>query len=187
MNGGHAAYENDLDKTLSNRMPHRATAGPSPLTGSVFSRGLAFHTLAHSNRDQNRDFWNGTVTETVTNDEGGALSAGRGPVWGPRRWYGHPRLASHKPCVSHGSTGCGSAHNPILDSRASDSSFSSSTFPGAYFRYHQQNPSRTSSRLSMRPSGSATSPSSRSYLFNARIHQSPEALNRCKGTGKRRI
>ena len=152
MKGGPAAYENDLDKTLSNHMPHRATAGPSPSTGSVFSRGLAFHTLAHSNRDQNRDFWNGTVT----NDEGGPLSAGRGPVWGLRRWYAHPRLASHKPCVSHGSTGCGSAHNPILDFRASDSSFSSSTFPGAYFRYHQQNPSRTSSRLSMRPSGSAT-------------------------------
>ncbi len=39
----------------------------------------------------------------------------------------------------------------------------------------------------MRPSGSGTSSSSRWYLFNASIHQSPEPLNRRKGTGNRRI
>ena len=39
----------------------------------------------------------------------------------------------------------------------------------------------------MRPSGSASSPSSRWYLFNATIHPSPEALHRRTGTGNRRI
>ena len=76
--------------TADNIAPRRTTGRIEPSTGSVFSRGLAFHTLAHSNRDQNRDFWNGTVTGTVTKNEGGALSAGRGPAWGPRRWYMHP-------------------------------------------------------------------------------------------------
>jgi len=38
---------------------------------------------------------------------------------------------------SHGSTGCGSAHNPFLVSRASFSNRSSSVSSGAYFRYHQ--------------------------------------------------
>ena len=65
------------------------------------------------------------------------------------------------------------------------------TLPAPNLQAHtsmpQHQPSRNSSRLSMRPSGSATSPSSRWDLFNARIHQSPEALNRRKGKGNRRI
>ena len=59
--------------------------------------------------------------------------------------------------------------------------------PGAYFRYLQKSPFRASSRLSMRSSGSATSPSSLWYLFNANIHPSPGALNRRKGMGNKRI
>jgi len=42
------------------------TGSTSPSMGSVLSRGLVFHTLAPSNRDQNRDSQNGTVTKTVT-------------------------------------------------------------------------------------------------------------------------
>jgi hypothetical protein len=38
---------------------------------------------------------------------------------------------------THGGTGCGSAHKPILASRASFSNPSSTVSPGAYFRYHQ--------------------------------------------------
>ena len=38
---------------------------------------------------------------------------------------------------SHGGTGCGSAHKPILASRASCSSPSSIVSPVAYFLYHQ--------------------------------------------------
>jgi hypothetical protein len=37
---------------------------------------------------------------------------------------------------SHGGTGCGSAHKPILASRAFFSNPSSTVSPGAYFRYH---------------------------------------------------
>ena len=33
--------------------------------GSVLFRGLVFHTLSPSNRDQNRNSQNGTVTKTV--------------------------------------------------------------------------------------------------------------------------
>jgi len=39
---------------------------------------------------------------------------------------------------SHGGAGCESVHNHFFDSRASVSSFSSSAFPGACFRYHQR-------------------------------------------------
>ena len=39
---------------------------------------------------------------------------------------------------SHGGTGLGSAHSPILDSRAAASNRSSIVSPGAYFRYHQR-------------------------------------------------
>jgi len=42
------------------------TESTSPSMGSVLSRGLVCHTLTYSNRDQNRDSQNGTVTETVT-------------------------------------------------------------------------------------------------------------------------
>ena len=56
------------------------------------------------------------------------------------------------------------------------------TLPAPYLQTHtptpQHQPSRTSSRLGIRPSGSATSASSRWYLFNASIQQPPEALNR---------
>src|SRR5437868_13279352 len=45
---------------------------------------------------------------------------------------------------SHGGTGCGSVHNPFWASRASLSKPSSTAFPGAYFRYHQHQPSLTS-------------------------------------------
>jgi hypothetical protein len=41
------------------------TGSTSPSMGSVLSRGLVFHALAPSNRDQNRDSQNGTVTKTV--------------------------------------------------------------------------------------------------------------------------
>ncbi len=44
---------------------------------------------------------------------------------------------------SHGGTGCGSAHSPRLPARASDSNCSNVVFPGAYFRYHQHQPSLT--------------------------------------------
>jgi len=44
---------------------------------------------------------------------------------------------------SHGGTGCGSAHNPFMASRASRSNPSSTLSPGAYFRYHQHQPSST--------------------------------------------
>ena len=47
----------------------------------------------------------------------------------------------------------------------------------------QHQSSRTSSRLGIRPSGNATSASIRWYVFNASIQKSPEALNRCAGTG----
>ena len=42
------------------------TGSTSLSRGSVLSRGLVLHTLAPSNRDQNRDSQNGTVTKTVT-------------------------------------------------------------------------------------------------------------------------
>jgi len=42
------------------------TGSTSPSMGSVLSRGLVCHTLAPSNRDQDRDSRNGTVTKTVT-------------------------------------------------------------------------------------------------------------------------
>jgi len=42
------------------------TGSTSLSRGSVLSRGLVYHTLAPSNRDQNRDSQNGTVTKTVT-------------------------------------------------------------------------------------------------------------------------
>ena len=45
---------------------------------------------------------------------------------------------------SHGGTGCGSTHKPFFASRASFSSPSSTVSPGAYFRYHQHQPSLTS-------------------------------------------
>ena len=45
---------------------------------------------------------------------------------------------------SHGGTGCGSAHKPFFASRASFSNPSSTVSPGAYFRYHQHQPSLTS-------------------------------------------
>src|SRR5580765_2371223 len=45
---------------------------------------------------------------------------------------------------SHGGTGCGSAYNHFLASRASFSNPSSTVFAGAYFRYHQHQPSLTS-------------------------------------------
>ena len=54
-----------LVETLSNSMPHRTTGSTGPSMGSVFSRGLAFHTVVPSNRDQNRNLRIGTVTETV--------------------------------------------------------------------------------------------------------------------------
>jgi hypothetical protein len=41
------------------------TGSTSPSRGSVLSRDLVLHTLTPSNRDKNRDFQNGTVTETV--------------------------------------------------------------------------------------------------------------------------
>ena len=40
------------------------TGSASLSRGSVRSRGLVLHTLAPSNRDQNRNFQNGTVTKT---------------------------------------------------------------------------------------------------------------------------
>jgi hypothetical protein len=45
---------------------------------------------------------------------------------------------------SHGGTGRGSAHNPFRPSRASFSNPSRTVSPGAYFRYHQHQPSRAS-------------------------------------------
>ena len=65
---------------------------------------------------------------------------------------------------SHGGVGCGSTHKPLLNSRASFSSVSSSMFPGAYFRYHQHQPSLTSSWLTLVPSGKSTSAMVRPYL-----------------------
>ena len=44
---------------------------------------------------------------------------------------------------SHGGIGCGSAHNPFSASRASASKPFSTASPGAYFRYHQHQPSFT--------------------------------------------
>lgn len=47
-------------------MGHLHIAGSTSLSmGSVLSRGLVFHAPAPSNRDQIRDFQNGTVTKTV--------------------------------------------------------------------------------------------------------------------------
>ena len=40
-----------------------------------------------------------------------------GPVWEPRHWYSHPRLASHMPCVSHGGTDAGLARSSALKTR----------------------------------------------------------------------
>jgi hypothetical protein len=45
---------------------------------------------------------------------------------------------------SHGGTGCGSTHKPFLASRAFLSNPSSTVSPGAYFLYHQHQPSLTS-------------------------------------------
>jgi hypothetical protein len=42
------------------------TGSLCPSTSSVLSRSLVFHTLAPSDRDQDRDSQNGTVTITVT-------------------------------------------------------------------------------------------------------------------------
>src|SRR5262249_21639056 len=44
----------------------------------------------------------------------------------------------------HGGTDCESAHSPSPAPRARRSSSSRITFPGAYFRYHQHQPSLTS-------------------------------------------
>ena len=44
---------------------------------------------------------------------------------------------------SHGGTGCRSAHNPFCVFLASVSNPSSTVLPGAYFRYHQHQPSLT--------------------------------------------
>jgi hypothetical protein len=65
---------------------------------------------------------------------------------------------------SHGGTGFGSTHKPFLLSRASASKRSSTASPGAYFRYHQHQPSLTSVWLTLVPSDRSTSPSLRSYL-----------------------
>src|SRR5580765_5718025 len=46
---------------------------------------------------------------------------------------------------SHGGTGCGSTHKPLFASLASFSNPSSTVSPGAYSRYHQHQPSLTSS------------------------------------------
>ena len=52
--------------------------------------------------------------------------------------------------------GAALAHKPFFASRASISSVSSSVFPGAYFLYHQHQPSFTSSWLTLVPSGKST-------------------------------
>jgi hypothetical protein len=62
------------------------------------------------------------------------------PVW-RRRIY---RAAAPAFRHSHGGTGCGSAHNPFRPACASFSNPSSIASPGAYFRYHQHQPSLTS-------------------------------------------
>ena len=61
------------------------------------------------------------------------------------------------PGHSHGGTGFGSAHNPFFASRACFSNPSSTVSAGAYFRYHQHQPSLTSSWLTLVPSGRSTS------------------------------
>ena len=48
---------------------------------------------------------------------------------------------------SHGGTGCGSAHRPFFATLASFSNFSSSRSPGAYFLYHQHQPTLTEETL----------------------------------------
>ena len=45
---------------------------------------------------------------------------------------------------SHGEIGAGSAHKPFFASHASFSNPSSTLSPGAYFLYHQHQPSSTS-------------------------------------------
>ena len=115
------------------------------------------------------------------------IENGAAASWAKTESERHALLTGSVFSTPHGGTVCGSAHNPFCPSRTSFSKPSSTISPGAWFLYQQENPSRTSSRLSMCPSGSATSSGSRWYLFNARIHQSPEALNRRKGTGNRRI
>ena len=65
---------------------------------------------------------------------------------------------------SHGGIGCGSAHKPFLAFRASASRLSSSLFSGAYFRYHQHQPSLTSVWLTLVASGKSTSARVRPYL-----------------------
>ena len=65
---------------------------------------------------------------------------------------------------THGGIGAGSAHRPIFASRASCSSLSSSVSPGAYFRYHQHQPSLTRVWLTWVPSSRNTSARVRPYL-----------------------
>jgi len=58
---------------------------------------------------------------------------------GPAQFHRH-FLFRH----AHGGTGAGSTHNPFLASLASFSNRSSTVSPGAYFLYHQHQPSLTS-------------------------------------------
>ena len=68
---------------------------------------------------------------------------------------------------SHGGTGCGSAHKPILASLASFSNPSSTISPGAYFRYHHHQPCLTNSWSRFMPSGRSTS--ARVRLYGSRL------------------
>ena len=67
----------------------------------------------------------------------------------------YPLLFRH----SHGGTGCGSVPKPFLHSRASCSNPSSTVSSGAYFLYHQHQPSLTSVWLTWVPSGNDLLPS----------------------------
>jgi hypothetical protein len=70
---------------------------------------------------------------------------GRGPVSTPARLF--CRLSRSLCRQSHGGIGFGLAHKPRFAFRAAASAVASSLFFGAYFRYHQAQPSWTSSRF----------------------------------------
>jgi len=70
---------------------------------------------------------------------------------------------------SHGGTGCESAHKPFFASRASFSSPSGTVSPGAYLRYHQQQPSLTRDWLTLVPSSRNTSAMVRLYLSSPKV------------------
>ena len=92
---------------------------------------------------------------------GPLLTEKQGEAW---EHVGIDRQDLSEPRNSHGGTRLRIGHKPFFASRASFSSFSSSTSRSAYLGYHQHTPCLTSSWLTFIPSGRITSPRVRVYL-----------------------